>query len=953
MAARSAKPVLPALLLGLAVALTSVVTAPAAVAVTTTAPARVLAGVASPLDAPAGVATDGINLYIADTGNHTIRKEVLATGAVTTLAGSPGGGNNGSQNGTGGAARFYSPEGVATDGTNVYVADSSNNLIRKVVIATGVVSTVAGSGATGGADGTGTAATFNLPKGVATVGTDLYVADSENSTIRKIAIASGVVTTVAGAKGVPGNADGTGGASGTARFSRPQGLATDGTNLYVADTDNSTIRKVVIATGAVTTMAGLPGTTGSADGTGGAGGTARFNRPEGIAVSGPSLFVADTLNHTVRKVTIADGAVMTLAGMAGVGGTADGTGGLGGTSRLRRTQGLSTDGTNVYVADTGNSRMRKIVIASGTVTTFSQTVGAAGGADGTGAAAQFFAPAGLATDGPNLYVADRDNATIRKVVIGTGAVTTLAGMADVPPGSTDGTGSAARFNRPNGVARSGGFLYVADTGNHTIRKLEIATGVVTTLAGSAGLSGSIDGTPGLARFSSPAAIATDGTNLYVADAFNYTIRQVVIATGVVSTLAGSPGLLGNTDGTGTSARFFVPNGVTVAGPNLYVSDTFNHTIRRVVIATGVVTTLAGVAQGSGSTDGTGSAARFDAPMGLVSDGTDLYIADSHNARIRKMTIATNAVSTLSGVPGAATPLVSATPAAVGGVEVAVEGGITISAGRVFVGIPHGVVAIGEATVSHPKVADFDGNGTSDISVFRPSTGQWFVQGQTTTFHGASGDLPVPCDYNGDGTVDKAVFRPSVGGWYITGQPTVFFGLNGDIPVPGYYTGTATCLVAVFRPSVGGWYIQGQPTVFFGLSGDIPVPADYDGNGATDISVFRPTVGGWYRNGAATTFFGLNGDIPVPGDYDGSGTTDIAIFRKSVGGWYIQGQSSQFLGLSTDVPVPGDYDGDGDTEIAVFRPSTGAWYVGAQSPVNLGTSTDIPLPLPTAIRQAFF
>ena len=251
-------------------------------------------------------------------------------------------------------------------------------------------------------------------------------------------------------------------------------------------------------------------------------------------------------------------------------------------------------------------------------------------------------------------------------------------------------------------------------------------------------------------------------------------------------------------------------------------------------------------------------------------------------------------------------------------------------------------------------ADFNGNGSSDVSVFRPASGQWFVQGGQA-FHGTNGDIPVPCDYNGDGTTDRAVFRPSVGGWYVEGQSPVFFGFAGDIPVPGHYSGSANCQIAIFRPSVGGWYFaSGQSPVFHGLSGDIPVPADYDGNGTTEIAIFRPAVGGWYfASGQSPVFHGLSGDIPVPGDYDGSGNSDVAIFRRAVGGWYAVGKSPQFLGLDSDVPVPGDYDGNHTTDVAVFRPGTGAWFVGVQSPIFLGTSTDIPLPLPSAIRLPFF
>ncbi len=250
-------------------------------------------------------------------------------------------------------------------------------------------------------------------------------------------------------------------------------------------------------------------------------------------------------------------------------------------------------------------------------------------------------------------------------------------------------------------------------------------------------------------------------------------------------------------------------------------------------------------------------------------------------------------------------------------------------------------------------ADFDGDGDTDISIFRPSQGAWHIQAQATVFHGTSGDIPVACDYDGNGTTDRAVFRPSVGGWYVQDQAPVFFGLSGDIPVPADYNGDGDCEIAVFRPSVGGWYRLGLSTEFFGLNGDVPVPADYDGDGDADITIYRPPVGGWYRQGAATTFFGLSSDVPVPGDYDGDGDIDVAVYRPAVGGWYVNGQTTQFLGLSSDIPVPGDYNGDGDTERAVFRPSTGAWFIEGMTTQFLGTSGDRPVPLLEAIQRAYY
>ncbi|MCB1191454.1 MAG: hypothetical protein H7A23_03400 [Leptospiraceae bacterium] len=305
------------------------------------------------------------------------------------------------------------------------------------------------------------------------------------------------------------------------------------------------------------------------------------------------------------------------------------------TARFQETSGITTDGTNLFIADTLNHTINKVVISSGAATTLAGTAGTSGTTNGTGTSAQFFFmfPNAITTDGTNLYVADSGNHTIRKIVISSGVVTTLAGTAG-SYGTTDETGTSAKFRFPTGITTDGTNLYVADTQNATIRKIVISSGVVTTLAGIASSSGTVDGTGTSAQFNQPSGITTDGTNVYVADTFNYTIRKVVISTGVVTTIAGTTGSSGTTDGTGTSAKFNRPYGITTDGTNLYVSDTFNYTIRKVVISTGAVTTLAGTTGTSGIASGTGTSAQFYKPFYLTTDGTSLYVTDYD--RIRKI-----------------------------------------------------------------------------------------------------------------------------------------------------------------------------------------------------------------------------------------------------------------------------------------------------------------------------
>jgi hypothetical protein len=605
-------------------------------------------GAAARFYSPQGVACDGAgNLFVADQGTDRIRKVVIATGEVTTLAGS----GQGSSDGIGAAAGFKYPYGVASDGAgNLFVADTYNHTLRKVMVATGEVTTLAGAaGKYGSSDGIGAAAGFGYPQGVAGDGTgNLFVADSKNHTVRKVVVATGEVTTLAGTAELSGNADGTGAA---ARFADPSGIASDGIgNLFVADTDNHTIRKVVVATGEVTTFAGSPGRVGSTDGNRT---TARFHRPWGVASDGVgNLFVVDSDNHTIRKVVLATGEVTTLAGAAERCAEADGTGGA---ARFCYPRGIACDGAgSLFVGDSQNRTIRKIMVATGEVTTLVGLAKHAGDDDGVGALVRFDAPEGVASDGTgSLFVADSGNHTIRKIVMATGEVTTFAGAAG-RFGNDDGTGAAARFHAPRGIASDGaGNLFVADSSNLLIRKVVIATGEVTTLAGSSEQGGDDDGTGPAARFSYPHGIASDGAgNLFVADVNNHTIRKIVVATAMVTTLAGSPDQEGSADGTGAAARFFHPLAVaTDRTGDLFVADRDNRTIRKIVIATGAVTTLAGSPGSAGSADGVGSAAHFESPQGIAIDGTgNLFVADSYNHAIRKIAISTRAVTTVVGSP---------------------------------------------------------------------------------------------------------------------------------------------------------------------------------------------------------------------------------------------------------------------------------------------------------------
>jgi hypothetical protein len=338
-------------------------------------------------------------------------------------------------------------------------------------------------------------------------------------------------------------------------------------------------------------------------------------------------------------------AVTTFAGSAVIAGSSDG---VGSTARFSSPAGITSDGTNLYVADVANHTIRQIAISTADVSTLAGTAGSLGSSDGTGPAARFNCPSGVACDGTNLYVADSFNYTIRKIVISSREVTTLAGSAG-NPGSSNGTGSGARFGRPLDITHDGENLYVVDSTNHCIRKVVISTGEVTTLAGDVGVPGTSDGTGSSARFNWPYGIATDGTNLYVSDCLNHAIRKIVISSGKVTTIAGEPGIPGFFDGAGAAAWFNQPRGIMMSGPNLYVLDYSNATVRMIESSTGEVSTLAGRAGCSGTADGPGPVARFEALCGITTDNVNLYLTDSYGNTIRKIVISPSMPKVLVGM----------------------------------------------------------------------------------------------------------------------------------------------------------------------------------------------------------------------------------------------------------------------------------------------------------------
>ena len=696
-------------------------------------------------------------VYVSDTYNHRICKltrPAILGGAwtVTNLAGT---GIDGFLDGPGSVARFFFPYGLSVDASgNVFVADSMNHRIRRITPG-GVVSTYAGSGVSGLLNSvSATTAKFDTPQSVVVVGSNLFVADTFNDVIRKVIISSDtaarVVTTFAGSS--QGYNDGNGS---VARFDTPSGLATDGAgSLYVADEQNHRIRKIT-ATADVSTVAG----TGVLGMVNGKSNIARFNAPTGVMVGlDGSLLVADSQNHLLRRILIKPITVPASV----IAGTTNADGGQ--VKTVLDVFSLGLDPSLTYYfrwksATTGNAQLlgqsfflydfpRVITEAATSVTpstaqlngildpkngrtgvTFEYSTdpnllnpyevktvagsGLAGFQNATGIAAQFSNPSGVVTaSNGDLFVADRLNHRIRKITPA-GVVSTFAGSGI--PGFTDATGTAARFERPTGLAiDSSRNLYVADEASHRIRKITPA-GEVSTFAGS-GIAGFAEGAAADARFLYPAGVAVDAAgNVYVSDSGNHRIRKVDATTGLVSTLAGN-GVAGFNNGDLLNAQFSNPQGIAMGSGNaVLVADTGNHRIR--AIEAGSVITLAGDGT-EGFLDGANSGARFDSPTGIARDAVGVvYVADGGNHRIRQIGIE-GVVSTLagSGIAGQLnTPTVALHPATASRFDTPV-GITTDAAGSVYV-TQEGMLRKIFRAATLPTVILPDATGSGDRPIF--------------------------------------------------------------------------------------------------------------------------------------------------------------------------------------------------------------------------------------------
>ena len=630
-------------------------------------PPTPIAGVNAGVGAVSGIAVDGAGNVYFSSGLACVFK-LDSKGTLTLFAGDcrPGYAGDG---GPATSAQVFKPAGLATDSSgNVYIADAyPSDRIRKVS-PSGIITTFAGSGISGysGDGGPATSAAMEItgpPPNSSSLATDpsgnVYVAEWSSQRIRMISASTGIITTVAG-NGKSGFS-GDGGPATSAELRYPTGVAVDAQgNLYIADTENYRVRKVTSA-GVITTVAGT-GSSGAA-GDGGAAVNATLD-PYSIAIdTAGNLFITDTTNARVRKISTA-GVITTVAG-GGPGGSFSfgGDGGPATSANLNQPLSAAVDSAgNLYIADQNNFRVRK-VSTTGTITTVAGNGTAFSGDGGPATSAQLYFSSGVAVDpAGNLYIGDTDNHRVRKVSA-SGVITTLAGNGSVPastggaPGPAPGAGgpaTSAPLYSPIGVALdSAGNVYFSDYATDRVHKVSSA-GIITTVAGNGTLGSSGDGGQAVnAQLGAPEGIALDsGGNLYIAETQTRKVRKVSPA-GIISTVAGN-GVQGYTGDGGPAVNAALNEPIFVAvdsNGGLYIADLFACVVRKVT-PDGTISTFAGNGNCNpsavGGDGGPATSASF-APYGIAVDAAgDLFIADDATVRIRMVSAASGIMSTIAG-----------------------------------------------------------------------------------------------------------------------------------------------------------------------------------------------------------------------------------------------------------------------------------------------------------------
>lgn len=603
------------------------------------------------LDSPKSVYAAGGNLYIADDHNNRVRM-INLSGKISTVAGGGISGNYG-DGGAATSARLNRPWGIAHDGSsNLYFSDFGDNVIRRVD-ASGIITTIAGGGnpPNGLGDlGPATSAFLFGPTGLVMGPAGiLYIADNAHNRVRRVVIGGGISTAAGSGSG---SFSGDGGLAPNAAINRPYGVATDATgNLYIADTNNKRIRKVDIF-GLMSTVAGN-GTSGYS-GDGGPATIAKIATPFGVAAdTSGSLFIADYGNNRIRKVDH-NGTITTVAGNGTAGYSGDG--GLATNAQIGFfLYGVAVDGAgNLFIVDSSNNAIRKVDTLGMISTVAGRGKNGYIGGGGPSTSTVLSLPWSVAVDrSGSMYFPH--GTVIRKVDV-SGTISTVAGNGSPGYSGDGGAAITASLGSPNGVAVSAvGDLYIADSTFAVIRKVTASTGIISTVAGNGttGYSGD-GGTATSAQLNGPQGVALDAAgNVYISDFHNNAIRKITVSSGIMSTVAGNgtQGFSGD-DGAATSAELYFPTsvGFDTAG-NLYIVDSGNACVRKVSTSTGIITTIAGRGNppdhlGDG---GPATSAILNLPHSAAIDAAgNLYVAEIGDSRIRRVDI-NGTITTVAGI----------------------------------------------------------------------------------------------------------------------------------------------------------------------------------------------------------------------------------------------------------------------------------------------------------------
>ena len=630
--------------------------------------------VSAKLRKPSGVFADEAgNIYIADTDNHRVRMVDAATEIITRVAGS--GGNEYDEEDDEDVSPFSAnlnkPSGVYVDASgNIYIADTENCMIRKVDVSTNKINRVAG--ATDGEDrlcgwsgdgGLATNTRLNKPQGVwVDASGNIYIADTENNRIRMVDATTQIISTIAGNGGSGYTGDN--GPATAAELHKPNGVLVDVSgNIYIADTDNDVIRMVYDDAGTmkITTVAG--------NGSGGYSGddipatSTTLSKPRGVWLDeSGNILIADADNNRARLV-YDDGGTLMITTVAGDGSSGySGDDGPATLASLHKPHAVciyeALAPAYLVIADPSNHRIREVNLTTGIITTVAGTLWSGYNGDNIDAtSARLYYPFGVHVDAShNTYIADTYNHRIRKVDGKTGIITTVAGTGSKGFSGDGGPATSARLRYPfNLYLDSAGNVYIADTFNYRIRKVDAATQIITTLVGD-----------GAQRFQGDGGLATDASikksydvavdsagNIFIADTDSHAIRKVDAATGIINTVVGqgdSAGFEGD-GGLATDAKLKSPTGVYVdESGNIYVADTMNEVIRKVDATTNIIDSVAGNGTAGFSGDGgLATLAQLDYPEAVWVDSSgNMFIVDTDNCRIRRVDGTTGIITTVAG-----------------------------------------------------------------------------------------------------------------------------------------------------------------------------------------------------------------------------------------------------------------------------------------------------------------